>query len=70
MSKDCHFSNEVYRGNVGNGFHKQHQHCVRRRAEISTVLNPNCTGPEHAKELVDKAWDSCYNDLEPFGYVP
>ena len=40
LSGDCHWVNEMFRGYFGveNG----HQKCVRRRAELSTAMNPRC----------------------------
>lgn len=68
LSGDCSFGREVLlRGNIG--FAKQFQKCIRRRAEISVAMNPKCDALA-AKQAVDKAWDTCYNDTEPFDKIP
>ena len=67
LSGDCSFQREVLlRKNVGLA--RQFQRCVRRRAEISVAMNPNCDKLA-AKAAVDRAWNSCYDDAAPFEHV-
>ena len=42
LSGDCHMKQEWLRGNLG--VLKQHQACVKRRAELSVAMNPLCAG--------------------------
>lgn len=59
---------EVARGNLA--LRKQHQVCVRRRAELSVAMNPACTGPAHAAEVVDAVFERCFRDTAPFDRRP
>ncbi|OMH84544.1 Mitochondrial inner membrane protease ATP23 [Zancudomyces culisetae] len=67
LSGDCRFSRELARGNFG--FIKHHQKCVKRRAIISIQSNPACKSKKEAKEAVNKVFDSCFNDTEPFDEI-
>ena len=67
LSGDCHFGNEVARGNLG--FYKQHQRCVKRRAALSVATNANCRG-SRATQAVDKVFDTCFRDTAPFAWIP
>jgi hypothetical protein len=60
--------NEFFRGslNVRNG----HQKCVRRRAVLSTAMNPACESKAHAVEAVDAVFQTCFNDHRPFEDIP
>jgi len=40
LSGDCKMKQEWARGNYG--LRGQHKICIRRRAEISVAMNPNC----------------------------
>lgn len=68
LSGDCHFKQELFRGNVG--IRGQHQNCVRRRAELSVSMNPHCKLPGMAKHAVDKAFEQCFADTAPFDRIP
>ena len=68
LSGDCHFKQELMRGNFGIRGH--HQQCVRRRAELSVFMNPSCKAPLQAKQAVDKVFDSCFADTAPFDRIP
>ena len=46
LSGDCHWVNEMFRGYAFAGFANGHQKCVRRRAELSTAMNPRCADAE------------------------
>ncbi len=68
LSGDCHFKQELLRGNTG--FRGQHQRCVRRRAELSVGMNDYCKGPGCAKRAVDNVFDRCFADTAPFDRIP
>ncbi len=68
LSGDCKYTNEFLRGNFT--FTKQHQACVRRRAELSTMMNPSCGDKKKAKEAIDAVFDKCFNDTKPFKSIP
>lgn len=42
------------------------QECVKRRAILSVKMNPACSGPGQAEAAVEKAWEKCIADTEPF----
>ncbi|KAL0042550.1 hypothetical protein WJX79_003282 [Trebouxia sp. C0005] len=67
LSGDCNFKEELLRGNYG--IRKQHQVCVRRRAELSLSMNPSCKGLR-GKLAVDKVFDACLKDTAPFDRIP
>ncbi|KAI9297502.1 hypothetical protein K502DRAFT_356749, partial [Neoconidiobolus thromboides FSU 785] len=64
VSEDCSMINEFLRGNLR--IKKQHQECVRRRAILSISYNPHCSEPGKAEEAVDKVFNPCYYDRQPF----
>ena len=67
LSGDCTFSREFDRGRItpisiaGAG-----ARCVRRRAELSVSMHPQCQNMETAAAAVDRAWQSCFHDTAPF----
>lgn len=67
LSGDCNFKQELLRGNYG--IRKQHQICVRRRAELSMSMNPSCQGVR-GRSAVDRVFDGCYKDTAPFDRIP
>lgn len=67
LSGDCNFKQELMRGNYG--LRKQHQVCVRRRAELSMSMNPSCKGLR-GRLAVDKVFDACLKDTAPFDRIP
>lgn len=67
LSGDCNWKQELLRGNYG--IRKQHQVCVKRRAELSLSMNPSCQGLR-GKMAVDAVFDSCYQDTAPFDRIP
>eukprot|EP01116_Phalansterium_solitarium_P016264 TRINITY_DN3748_c0_g1_i1.p1 TRINITY_DN3748_c0_g1~~TRINITY_DN3748_c0_g1_i1.p1 ORF type:complete len:183 (-),score=37.83 TRINITY_DN3748_c0_g1_i1:231-779(-) len=69
LAGDCLWLRELMRGN-GLHLRKQHQACVRRRAELSVAQISDCAAPGQAKAAVDKAWSSCFPDLNPFDRIP
>ncbi|KAL6772096.1 hypothetical protein ACKKBG_A28920 [Auxenochlorella protothecoides x Auxenochlorella symbiontica] len=68
LSGDCNYRMEVMRGNFS--LQKQHQVCVRRRAELSVGMNPHCRGPSEAAAAVDAVFDRCFRDTAPFDRRP
>ena len=68
LSGDCHFKQELFRGNFG--IRGQHQSCVRRRAELSVSMNPHCKLPGMARRAVDRAFERCFADTAPFDRIP
>lgn len=67
LSGDCNYKQELLRGNYG--IRKQHQVCVRRRAELSLSMNPSCQGLR-GRLAVDKVFDACLKDTAPFDRIP
>ena len=70
LSGDCHYVNELMRGRVLFNVGGHHQKCVRRRAELSVAMNPNCKSAQHAKEAVDEVFDRGFNDTAPYDDIP
>ncbi|XP_066447807.1 mitochondrial inner membrane protease ATP23 homolog [Eleutherodactylus coqui] len=67
LSGDCALTNEISRFNFGLKQH--HQDCVRDRA-LRSILAVRHISREAAAKAVDNVFDSCFNDLEPFGRIP
>ena len=67
LSGDCNFKQEVLRGNFA--IRKQHQICVRRRAELSMSMKPSCQGVR-GRLAVERVFDACYKDTAPFDRIP
>jgi inner membrane protease ATP23 len=67
LSGDCSWGREIQRGILS--FSKQHQTCVRRRAVMSVMANPNCPDKESAERAVNEVWESCFNDTRPFDEI-
>lgn len=67
LSGDCSWGREVQRGILS--FSKQYQTCVRRRAVMSVMANPNCPNKESAERAVNEVWESCFNDTRPFDEI-
>ncbi|OXB69492.1 UNVERIFIED_CONTAM: hypothetical protein H355_016235 [Colinus virginianus] len=59
--------NEIARFKFGLKGH--HQTCVRDRA-IRSILAVRKVSRETAEKAVDEVFDTCFNDLEPFGRIP
>ena len=70
LSGDCNFRRELDRGNLhpanlgGAG-----ARCVRRRAELSVAMHPECPDADVAAKAVARAWETCYADKAPFDAV-
>jgi inner membrane protease ATP23 len=60
--------NEFFRGTLS--FVNGHQKCVRRRAELSTAMNPRCKDKAQAKEAVDAVFTQCFKDTRPYDDIP
>ena len=67
LSGDCDWWQEFQRGHTSIA--KQHQKCVRRRAEISVAMNPACRGLR-SKLAVDAVFEPCFADTAPFDRRP
>nr|XP_044987768.1 mitochondrial inner membrane protease ATP23 homolog [Jaculus jaculus] len=67
LSGDCSLLNEILRFRFGLKQH--HQTCVRDRAILSILAVRNINKKE-AQKAVDDVFESCFNDLEPFGRIP
>ncbi|KAH9963602.1 metalloprotease ATP23 [Russula dissimulans] len=67
LSGDCSWAREIQRGTFS--FSKQHQACVRRRAVLSVMANPNCPDKASAERAVNEVWESCSNDTRPFDEI-
>ena len=66
LSGECDFIEEFDRGNFG--MRAQHQECVRRRAELSMMVNESCK--DRAKEVIEKVFARCYQDTAPYDKIP
>ncbi|SCU78066.1 LANO_0A01992g1_1 [Lachancea nothofagi CBS 11611] len=66
LSGECRFMQEFARRGLGFKVSSGHQECVRRRATLSVMGNPNCKDQQHAEKVVDEVWDSCFSDTRPF----
>mmetsp|Transcript_3893 Transcript_3893/g.6804 ORF Transcript_3893/g.6804 Transcript_3893/m.6804 type:complete len:188 (+) Transcript_3893:65-628(+) len=66
LSGDCNLWSEFMRMNFK--VRGQFQKCIRRRAELSVSMNPNCES--QAKFAVDTVFHSCYSDTMPFDRIP
>ena len=49
--------------------HLSPEACVRRRAVLSVMANPNCPDKESAERAVNEVWESCVSDTRPFDEV-
>ncbi|OMJ07411.1 Mitochondrial inner membrane protease ATP23 [Smittium culicis] len=67
LSGDCRFVREFLRGQFG--FIKHHQACVKRRAILSVMSNPNCSSKREAELAVNKVFKSCFTDTQPFDEI-
>lgn len=71
LSGDCSAMRELDRGqlnplNLGGAGMR----CVRRRAQLSVAMHPDCPNKEAAEAAVERAWKSCYFDTAPFEANP
>ncbi|KAJ8902691.1 hypothetical protein NDN08_006011 [Rhodosorus marinus] len=67
LSGDCRFLNEIQRGNISIA--GQFKRCVRRRAELSIKMSPACKATTTVA-TVDKVFNACLKDTEPFERIP
>ena len=44
--------------------------CVRRRAELSTAMNPRCRDRGEASRVVGEVFEQCFKDTRPFDDIP
>ncbi|CCF58676.1 hypothetical protein KAFR_0F00790 [Kazachstania africana CBS 2517] len=71
LSGECRFWQEFKRRGFNTGFelNRGHQNCVKRRALLSVMGNPNCPSKEHAEKVVEEVWETCFNDTRPFDEI-
>ncbi|CCD27353.1 putative metalloprotease NDAI_0K01620 [Naumovozyma dairenensis CBS 421] len=70
LSGECRFWQEFKRrGGFTFKIAKGQQECVKRRAILSVMGNPNCKDKEHAERIVEEVWESCFNDTRPFEQI-
>ena len=71
LSGDCNFERELSRSNINPlRFAGTGKRCVRRRAQLSVAMHPDCPDEAAARAAVDRAWDICYKDVAPFDENP
>eukprot|EP00823_Brevimastigomonas_motovehiculus_P004878 TRINITY_DN3340_c0_g1_i1.p1 TRINITY_DN3340_c0_g1~~TRINITY_DN3340_c0_g1_i1.p1 ORF type:complete len:273 (+),score=52.82 TRINITY_DN3340_c0_g1_i1:58-876(+) len=68
LSGECASHLEKRRGFTT--FARHAEDCIKRRAINSVRKNPKCTGQEQATYAVEKVFNVCKKDTEPFGVVP
>lgn len=69
LSGECAILTE-FKKNLGMmKMSKGHQTCVKRRAALSVVGHPKCKDMDHANEIVDEVFRSCFNDTRPFEMI-
>ncbi|KAI5289928.1 Mitochondrial inner membrane protease atp23 [Ascosphaera acerosa] len=68
LSGECRFSREFWTRRQWK-LTQQHQECVRRRAITSLTHRPACRDREHAAQIVDEVWESCFRDTRPFDEI-
>jgi inner membrane protease ATP23 len=68
LSGECRFSREFF-GRKQFKLNEQFQECVRRRATTSLQARPQIRDEAHAKEVVNRVWESCFSDTRPFDEV-
>ena len=67
LSGDCTAWRELDRGQLNPvQFGGAGMRCVRRRAQLSVAMHPECPDEAAAAAAVERAWESCYNDNAPF----
>jgi len=68
LSGECRMMNEFLKhGHMKFG--RGHQDCVRRRATLSVMGNPNCKNREMAENVVNQVFEHCFNDTRPFDEI-
>ena len=66
LSGDCDVTVELARGGLRGWTLRGHQQkCVRRRAELSLSMHPECAAAG-VRAQVDDVWEPCYADTAPF----
>ncbi|KAJ3068322.1 Mitochondrial inner membrane protease atp23 [Podochytrium sp. JEL0797] len=67
LSGDCRLTMELRRGKFPMKLGQRRiDDCVKRRAILSLLGNPNCRDREQAKAAVEKVFESCSKDKAPF----
>mmetsp|Transcript_31314 Transcript_31314/g.82076 ORF Transcript_31314/g.82076 Transcript_31314/m.82076 type:complete len:218 (-) Transcript_31314:40-693(-) len=68
LSGDCFLWKEFF-NRFNFNFQGGHKKCVRRRAARSIVAVTN-DDYDAAYAAIDRVWDTCFNDTEPFDEIP
>ncbi|KAL7275749.1 Mitochondrial inner membrane protease atp23 [Rhizina undulata] len=68
LSGECRWTREAFTRGVWD-FTQQHQACVRRRATLSVRNHRKCRDEEHAAQVVNQVFDSCFADTRPFSDI-
>jgi inner membrane protease ATP23 len=68
LSGECSASQEALRFQLPLTVSRHFPACVRRRALLSLDGHPHCKAI--ASQVIDAAWNRCYNDQEPFDHRP
>ncbi|KAK5686434.1 Mitochondrial inner membrane protease atp23 [Elasticomyces elasticus] len=69
LSGECRWTREFFTRNQW-GLTQQLQECVRRRATLSVMARPGCTGGEEmAGRVVSEVWEGCFGDTRPFDEI-
>ncbi|KAG7820248.1 hypothetical protein KL928_001685 [Ogataea angusta] len=66
LSGECAIVTEFKRRLGFMRYAKGHQACVKRKAILSVINHPKCKDKQHAEEVVDEVFRSCFNDTRPF----
>ncbi|KAL6939236.1 hypothetical protein ACO0RG_003069 [Hanseniaspora osmophila] len=69
LSGECRMMRELKMKGPQFKFASGFQECIKRRATLSVMGNPNCKDKEQAEKVVDEVWESCFNDTRPFETV-
>ncbi|EAS35599.3 mitochondrial inner membrane protease ATP23 [Coccidioides immitis RS] len=68
LSGECRWMREFFSRGQWK-FAQHHQECVRRRAILSVQARPACKDEQHATQVVNEVWDSCFRDTRPFDEI-
>ncbi|ONH70916.1 hypothetical protein CAS74_001428 [Pichia kudriavzevii] len=69
LSGECAIMTEFKKNAGMMKISKGHQRCVKRRAALSVVGHPKCKDMDHANQIVDEVFRSCFNDTRPFEMI-
>jgi hypothetical protein len=69
LSGECNYMNERRRVNIDTTVVGGYQKCIKRRAGISIKATRACQG-KTPEEMINKVFETCYEDIEPFARRP